>query len=80
MSCYRLRMNPAIFEDLVASSVFDKLPKETHELLNSLMLVPIEVASAGGYMASKGASPEVISVEVPTTVRKSARSHRPNPT
>lgn len=52
MSCYQLCMNPMIFKDLVVSSVFDKLPKETQELLKSLMLAPMETASAGGSIPS----------------------------
>ena len=80
MSCYQLSMNLAIFEDLVASSMFDKLPKETQELLTSLMSAPMETASAGGSMASEGVSPEFISVEVLTKVPKLLRSPRPRPT
>lgn len=60
----------------MASSKFDRLPKETQELLNSHMLAPIETESAGFSMASKGATPEVISVEVPAVVPKLIRSPR----
>ena len=49
-------------------------------LLNSLMLKLVETASAEGSMASEGAAPGVVSVEVPAVVPKSLRSPRPKPT
>lgn len=64
----------------MASSVFDTLPKETQELLNSLMSTPVETTSAGESMAFEGDAPEVRSVEVPVDVPKSLRSPRPRPT
>lgn len=66
----------SVFKDFVANSVFDKLPKETQELLNRLMLEPMETTSDGGSMASEGASLEVVSVEVLVAVPKSPRSPR----
>lgn len=73
-------MNPIVFEDLVACSVFDKLPKETQGILKSLMLVSVETTSARGFMASKRAASKVISVDMPTTVPKSLKSPRLKPT
>lgn len=80
VSRYRLCMNPKSFEALVASSMFDRLPKETQEILNSLMLVPMETASAGGCMVSEGDAPEVVNVEMPAVVPKSPRFPRLKPT
>lgn len=51
VSSYQLHMNPESFEVLVASSMFDRLPKETQELLNILMSTLAEIASDGGLMA-----------------------------
>ena len=69
-------MNLENFKALVASSVLDKLPKATQEFLTRLMSAPVETASAGGSMASKGATPKIASVEVP----KSQRSPTLRPT
>jgi len=46
------RMNLESFEALVASLVFDKLPKETQDLLTSIMSAPMETATTEGSMAS----------------------------
>lgn len=71
-----MHMNLASFEALVASSAFDRFPKEKQELLNSLISEPVETTSVGGTMASEGVAPEVVSVEVPTDVPKLLRSPR----
>lgn len=70
-------MNHVFFEDLVASSVFERLCEETHHLINSFMSTPAETASAKGSIAFEGASLEVVSMEVPAAVLKSPRSPRP---
>jgi len=41
-------MNLESFEALVASLVFDKLPKETQELLTSIISALVETATAEG--------------------------------
>lgn len=73
-------MNLESFEALGASLVFEKLPKETQELLTSIMLAPMETASVEEEMAAEGAAPKVVSVEVPREVPKSSRSPRLRPT
>lgn len=80
MSCCMVCMNSAFFEDLVASSVFDRLPEETQQLIHSFMSTLVETASVGGSIASEGATPKVVSMEVPIAVPKLARSPRPKPT
>lgn len=72
-------MNHEYFEALIVSSTFEKLPKETQELLSSIMSVLAETVSAGEAMAVEGAALEITSVEVPTEVPKSPRSPRPRP-
>ena len=67
---YQVRMKLENFEALVASSVFNKLPKETLELLTRLMSAPVETASVEGSMAFEGTAPEIASVEVPAEVPK----------
>jgi len=84
-------MNPDIFEALIASSMFEKFPMETQELVSSIMLMPAKTVSAGEemeiegtspevVMAAKGASPEVETIKVLKEVRKSLRTPRPRPT
>jgi len=40
-------MNRENFEALIASSVFERLPKEMQELLSSIMSGPVETVSVG---------------------------------
>lgn len=67
-------MNLDYFEALVASSMFEKLSKETQELLACIMLTPMETASVGEVMVVEGDTLEITSVEVPKQVPKSLRS------
>ena len=57
---YQACMNLDYFETLVASSVFEKLPKETLELLTGILLAPVEIAGVGEAMAAKGDVPKVL--------------------
>lgn len=75
-----LRMNHKFFENLVASSVFDRLLEVTQQLINNVMSSHVETASARGSIASLGATPEVVNMEAPAAVPKSSRSPRPKPT
>lgn len=79
MLCYLLHMNCELFQDLLVSSVFDRLPEETQFLINNFMSAPTETASTRGAITSEGVDPEVMSMEVPTAVPKAPRSPRPKP-
>lgn len=72
------------------SSTFEKFPKETQDLLNSIMLRSTETVNVGEVMAVegvvlwvpmavKGVAPEVVTMEVPTEVPKSPWSPRSRP-
>ena len=58
-------MNLKSFKDLMESSVFDELPKETQDLLTSIMSAPVETATTEGSMDSEGDSPKIASIEMP---------------
>lgn len=55
-------MNPQVFTDFVASSVFDTLPKEAQQFIFSTMSGLGETVSTGGIVASEGVAPEVVSM------------------
>lgn len=85
------RMNHEKFEALIASSMFERLPKEIQEFFPSIMSVPTKTVNAGEVMTTEGAapevametkgvSPEIASFEVPVEVPKSLRSPRLRPT
>lgn len=78
--CFPLFMNPQVFADLVASSVFDRLPKDTQQFILNTMSGPGKTKITGGTISSEGASPEVVSIEAPTTMPTAPRSPRPKPT
>lgn len=81
-------MNCELFQDLVASLVFDQLSKETKELVNSVMLTHIEAMNVEEVaaeenvqendMEAKVAALEV--AEVLAEVSKSSRTLIPKPT
>ena len=76
---YQAHMNLDYFEALVVILVFERLPKEIQELLTGIMLAPVEAASVGEEMATEGATPKVVSVEVTAEVPKSQRFPKPKP-
>jgi len=53
-------MNPEIFEALVASLVFKKLPIGMQVLFSSIMPMPTETMSAREAMTAKGTTSEVV--------------------
>lgn len=83
-------MNHENFEVLLASAVFETLPKETQELLHSIMSMPTEVmyieavttegAISEVAMAAEGAAPKVAPIEVSIEVLISHRTPSPRPT
>jgi len=83
-------MNRENFEFLIASLVFEMLPKETQEFFHSIMSMPAKSMSAEAVttegavlevaITAKGASSEVAPVEVPAKVPKSPTTPWPRPT
>lgn len=78
-------MNHEHFKVMIASSVFETLPKETQEFLQNIMSMPTEAIDTEAEvsvteidMEAKEVAPEV--VEVLTEVPKSPRMSRPKPT
>lgn len=56
------------------------MSESSQNLINSIMSALAETTSNGGIIASKGASSEVVSMEVPAAVPKAPRSPRLKPT
>ena len=85
-----MHMNRENFEFLIASSVFETLPKETQVFLHSIMSKPtksmsVEVMTTKGdvlevAMEAEGATPEVVPTEGPAKVPKSPKTPRPRHT
>lgn len=73
-------MNPQFFGNLVASSIFYKLPKDTQWYILSTMSRPGETISTGGAIACKGAAPIVMSRKALAAMPMAPRSPRPKPT
>lgn len=73
-------MNPQGLEDLVTSSVFERLPKDTQQFILNAMSGLGEIASTEGTIASTGAVLEVISMETPASMPTTSRSPRLKPT
>lgn len=72
-------MNPRVYAELVTSSVFKKLPEDTHRFILSMLFGPRKTTSTGGTITSKGVALEVMSMEVLAAVPKTSRSPRPKP-
>lgn len=72
-------MNPRVYANLVASSVFDKFPEETHQFIPSTMSGPGDTNSTGGAVTSEGAAPKVMSMKNPAAMPTAPRSPRPKP-
>ena len=65
-----------IFENFLASPVSES----DQNFINIIMSAPAKTTGTGGFVTSKGAAPEVASVEVLAEVPKSPRSPRLRPT
>lgn len=76
----RVFMNPQFYADLIVASMFEMLSEDTQRFILSTTSEPAETASTGKAIASKGATPEVLSMEVPTAVPTAPRSPWPKPT
>lgn len=66
--CYLSLRNHKLFKDLVASSMFDNLPKEVQQYICNTVSRPRDTASTRGTTSSEGVAPEVVSMEAPTNV------------
>jgi len=64
-------VNPELFEDLIASFVFERSLKETQNFINNFMSALTETTSTRGAVASEGDSPELVSMEILAIVPKS---------
>lgn len=80
LSCL-LCMNREFFEDFLTSPMFDQYPESDRKLIHDITLGPgpAETASTRRAIASEGASPEVMSMEVLAAVLMMSRSPRLKP-
>jgi len=73
-------MNPQVYVDLVASSLFDKLPKDTQRFILSTMSRPGKTASVGETFTPEGAALEVMGMKALVVMHMVLRLPRPKPT